>query len=72
RLPELNSLPLASTTPRIILGVGLYYGVLTFNLAVTFWIGESFMGLSGLLMHLPVLLLLTSRVCVTSRRPAAS
>jgi uncharacterized membrane protein len=72
RLPALPPFPSAATTPRILLGVGLYYGVLTFNLAVTFWIGESFMGLSGLLMHLPVLLLLTSRVCVTSRRPAAS
>lgn len=72
RLPELNSRPLAATTPRILLGVGLYYGVLTFNLAVTFWIGESFIGLSGLLMHLPVLILLVSRLTDHSRRPVAS
>ncbi len=71
RLPALNSLPSTSTTARILLGVGLYYGVLAFNLAMTFWIGESFMALSGLLMHLPVLILLASRVRVTSQRPLA-
>ncbi len=53
-----HSLPSVITTPRLLLGVGLYYGVLVFNLGVTFWIGESFMGMSGLLMHLPVLILL--------------
>ncbi|MCS6293996.1 MAG: carotenoid biosynthesis protein [Nitrospira sp.] len=72
RLPALNSLPSAITTPRILLGVGLYYGVLAFNLAMTFWINESFMALSGLLMHLPVLILLASRIRVTSQRPVAS
>jgi putative membrane protein len=60
RLPAL-SLP-GSITPRLLLGVGLYYGVLAFNLSVTFWIGESFMGLSGLLMHLPILVLLLFRL----------
>jgi putative membrane protein len=60
RLPQL--IPPPSITPRLLLGVGLYYGVLTFNLGVTFWIGESFMGMSGLLMHLPVLTLLIFRL----------
>jgi putative membrane protein len=69
RLPALNSLPSAATTLGILLGVGLYYGVLAFNLAMTFWIGESFMALSGLLMHLPVLILLASRVIERSRHP---
>lgn len=49
-------------TQRLLLGVGLYYGVLAFNLGMTFWIGETFMGLSGLLMHLPVLVLLVARL----------
>ncbi|NOU08467.1 MAG: carotenoid biosynthesis protein [Nitrospira sp.] len=49
-------------TQRLLLGVGLYYGVLTFNLGMTFWIGETFMGLSGLLMHLPILVLLVVRL----------
>jgi len=60
RLPALSLPP--SITPRLLLGVGLYYGVLAFNLSVTFWIGESFMGMSGLLMHLPIIALLISRL----------
>ena len=60
RLPALSPPP--SITPRLLLGVGLYYGVLVFNLGVTFWIGESFMGMSGLLMHLPVITLLMFRL----------
>lgn len=59
-----------SVTARLLLGVGLFYGVLAFNLGVTFWIGEAFMGLSGLLMHLPVLALLAYRL--TSRTPPRS
>ena len=60
RLPTLSLPP--SVTPRLLLGVGLYYGVLAFNLSMTFWIGESFMGMSGLLMHLPVIALLLFRL----------
>jgi uncharacterized membrane protein len=60
RLPAFSPPP--SATPQILLGVGLYYGVLAFNLSVTFWIGESFMGMSGLLMHLPVIALLIFRL----------
>jgi uncharacterized membrane protein len=59
-LPTLSLPP--SVTPRLLLGVGLYYGVLAFNLSMTFWIGESFMGMSGLLMHLPVITLLLYRL----------
>ncbi len=60
RLPAL-SFP-ASPTPYLLLGVGLYYGVLAFNLGMTFWIGEWFMGWSGLLMHLPVFALVLFRL----------
>lgn len=60
RLPPLA--PSDSPTSCLLLGVGLYYGVLFFNLSVTFWIGEWFMGASGLLMHLPILGLLIHRV----------
>ena len=59
-----------SITPRLLLGVGLYYGVLTFNLGVTFWIGEFFMGMSGLLMHLPALIILIIRLTRVRRSPA--
>ena len=60
QLPPLSSSQ--STTQRLLLGVGLYYGVLAFNLGMTFWIGEAFMGMSGLLMHLPILVLLIARL----------
>jgi putative membrane protein len=60
RLPALSTPP--SVTLRLLLGVGVYSGVLVFNLSVTFWIGESFMGMSGLLMHLPVIVLLVYRL----------
>ena len=60
RLPRLI-LPV-SVTPQLLLGVGLYYGVLVFNLGMTFWIGEPIMGMSGLLMHLPILILLMRRL----------
>lgn len=32
---------------ELLLGIGLYYGVLAFNLGVTFWIGEMLMGIVG-------------------------
>ena len=38
----------------MLLGCGLYYGVLMFNLAVTFWIGESLLVLTGLLIYVPI------------------
>ncbi|HSN04967.1 MAG TPA: carotenoid biosynthesis protein [Nitrospira sp.] len=51
-----------AVTPRVLLGVGLYYGVLAFNLGVTFWIGEDLLGMTGLLMYVPVTVLLTLRL----------
>jgi putative membrane protein len=64
-LPPLS--PPQLLTQRLLLGVGLYYGILAFNLGMTFWIGESFMGLSGLLMHLPILVLLVARLSRVQR-----
>jgi uncharacterized membrane protein len=60
RLPTLS--PPQLITQRLLLGIGLYYGVLAFNLGMTLWIGESFMGMSGLLMHLPVTIILIVRL----------
>ncbi len=37
--------------------VGLYFGVLGFNLFMTFWIGEREMGITGLIIVLPLLVL---------------
>jgi len=68
RMPPLPVLDGASTTKRVLLGVGLYYGVLLFNLTVTFWIGETTLGLSGVLMFLPLTVLLVLRL-TTPRKP---
>ena len=40
------------------LGSALYYAVLCFNLAITFWIGEPLMGWTGALIYLPITALL--------------
>lgn len=62
RLPALPRGPSSSVTRTLLLGVGLYYGVLTFNLGVTFWIGEPLLGMTGTLMYLPVTALLLARL----------
>ncbi|MFQ5897482.1 MAG: carotenoid biosynthesis protein [Candidatus Methylomirabilia bacterium] len=55
---------LAMSGPRRIgrpgLGTGLYYGVLAFNLAMTWWIGERLLLGVGILLHAAVLLSLLS------------
>ncbi len=43
---------------RALLGPGLYVGILAFNLAVTFALGETLMGLAGLFITLPLLTLI--------------
>lgn len=62
RLPEQAFARSISITPRLLLGVGLYYGVLIFNLAMTFWIGEDLLGMTGILMYVPVTVLLLIRL----------
>ncbi|WP_455379621.1 carotenoid biosynthesis protein [Petrachloros mirabilis] len=67
RLPNLPFAASDAVTHRLLLGVGLYYGVLAFNLAVTFWIGESLLAITGILMFvLPTALLLLR---LTDRQP---
>ncbi|MGH7228679.1 MAG: carotenoid biosynthesis protein [Nitrospiraceae bacterium] len=51
-----------SVTGDILLGCGLYYVVLLFNLAVTFWIGEDLLGMTGLLIYLPITSLMLLRL----------
>ena len=51
-----------SITHRLLLGGGLYYGVLAFNLAMTFWIGETLQGTTGLLMYVPITTILLLRL----------
>lgn len=59
QLPARPNAPAADTriTVDVLLGCGLYYGVLFFNLAMTFWIGEDLLGLSGVLIFLPITVL---------------
>ena len=47
---------------QALLGPGLYLGVLIFNLAVTFYIGEFLMGLSGTLIFFGILALLLYKI----------
>lgn len=54
--------PARRVTVNVLLGCGLYYGVLIFNLTVTFWIGESLLGMTGLLIYLPLTVLLALRL----------
>jgi len=57
-----------ATTTSLLLGCGLYYSVLLFNVAMTFWIGESLLGLVGLMIYLPPTVLLGLRLL--NRLPA--
>jgi putative membrane protein len=54
----------------LLLGCALYYGILVFNLAVAFWIGEALIGATGVLMYLPVTVLLLLKLA--GRLPAPS
>jgi putative membrane protein len=69
RLPALPPHVNGSTTHRLLLGVGLYYAVLIFNLSVTFLIGEWHLGISGLLMYLPLTAWVVLRLTGFSRSP---
>ena len=46
----------------MLLCCGLYYGVLIFNLSITFWIGEGLLGTTGVFIYLPVTVLLALRL----------
>lgn len=70
RLPAALPPQTPSVTHRLLPGVGLYYGVLLFNLGVTFWIGESLLGTTGLLMYVPVTAILLLRL-LTPAPPSA-
>jgi putative membrane protein len=72
RLPPLPVTTGTSVTRQILLGAGLYYGVLVFNLAVTFWIGEDLLGITGALMYVPVTAFLLARLLQLGEAPQAS
>lgn len=58
--------PTMNVARALLFGCALYYGILAFNLAMTFWIGEPLIGITGLLIYLPItaflLLKLTGRL----------
>ncbi|MDO8437111.1 MAG: carotenoid biosynthesis protein [Nitrosomonadaceae bacterium] len=62
KLSQTDLPPTESVTGHVLLGCGLYYGVLIFNLAVTFWIGEPLQGMTGILIYLPLTVLLALRL----------
>ncbi len=70
KLSQTHLPPAESVTGHVLLGCGLYYGVLIFNLAVTFWIGEPLQGMTGLLIYLPLTVLLALRLL--GRLPASN
>ena len=62
RLPPLAPADGHAMTTYLLLGCALYYGVLVFNLTITFWIGETLLGLVGLMIYLPITILLLLRL----------
>jgi uncharacterized membrane protein len=70
RLPSLPIRPDEPVTGKVLLGCSLYYGVLLFNLAMTFWIDEPLLGMTGILIYIPITALLMLRL--SGRLPAAS
>jgi uncharacterized membrane protein len=62
--------PAQNVARRLLFGCALYYGILGFNLVVTFWIGEPLIGATGLLMYMPITAFLLLKLA--GRLPAIS
>jgi len=62
RGPSMPPCPSPIGSGNLLLGCGLYYGVLLFNLAVTFWIGEWLLGMTGLFIYTPVTVLVLWKI----------
>jgi len=63
--------PTINVARRLLFGCILYYGILGFNLAVTFWIGEPLIGATGLLLHLPIAAFLLLKLAGRLPAPAS-
>jgi uncharacterized membrane protein len=70
RLPDLEQRSHKSVTNNILMGCGLYYSVLLFNLTVTFWIDEPLIGMTGILIYIPLTVLLLLRLLGNLPAPA--
>ena len=55
-----------------VLEPAIYLGILLFNLALTFWIGERLLGLLGCMLYAPVVVLFLSHPLNPMRRTAAA
>ena len=64
---RLGAPPDANKAGPLLLGAALYYGVVIFKLAMSFWIGEPLIGWTGLMLYLPVTGLLWLKL--TQRSP---
>lgn len=51
--------------------LGLYFGVLGFNLFMTFWIGERMLGVVGVIISLPILAMILLTLCKSERESPA-
>ncbi len=58
-------------TGKLVFGCALYYGILGLNLAVTFWIGETLIGATGLLLYLPITAFLLLKLAGRLPAPAS-
>jgi uncharacterized membrane protein len=50
----LDPIPREDVKYELLLGIGLFYGILAFTLSVTFWIGEMLMGILGCFIFIPL------------------
>lgn len=63
--------PTINVARGLLFGCILYYCILGFNLAVTFWIGEPLIGATGLLLHLPITAFLLLKLAGRLPAPAS-
>jgi putative membrane protein len=70
RLPEPERRRERSVTSDILMGCGLYYSILLFNLTITVWIDEPLIAMTGVLIYLPLTVLLLLRLLGKLPAPA--
>ncbi len=70
-LPEPEQRSDQSITSNILLGCGVYYSILLFNLTVTVWIDEPLIAMTGILIYIPLTVLLLLRLLGKLPAPTA-
>ncbi len=69
-LPESEVRSERFVTTNLLMGCGLYYSILLFNLSVTFWIDEPLIGMTGIFIYIPLTVLLLLRLLGKLPAPA--